>query len=199
MADIADAEPYSAAELAAAETVLVATDAAGDPVGYAMVGLVDGHAHLEQLSVLPEHGGRGIGTALLDAVAAWATARGDAEVTLTTFRDVPFNAPLYANARLRRARRRGVDRWPSGTWWPRRPPTASTPRRAPSCVGRCPEASGHSVRSTVAGRRRASPNASGAMRTAMPASVTPATQASDAHPTTGRSTTWARSAITDHS
>ena len=69
---------------------------AGDPVGYAMVGLVDGHAHLEQLSVLPEHGGRGIGTALLDAVAAWATARGDAEVTLTTFRDVPFNAPLYA-------------------------------------------------------------------------------------------------------
>ncbi len=96
MAAIADAEPYSAAALAAAATVLVATDAAGDPVGYAMVGLVDGHGHVEQLSVLPEHGGRGIGTALLDAVAAWATARGDAEVTLTTFRDVPFNAPLYA-------------------------------------------------------------------------------------------------------
>jgi GNAT superfamily N-acetyltransferase len=96
MADIADAEPYSEAELAAAETVLVAIDDAGEPVGYAMVGLVDGHAHLEQLSVLPEHGGRGIGTALLEAVAEWATARGVAEVTLTTFRDVAFNAPLYA-------------------------------------------------------------------------------------------------------
>jgi GNAT superfamily N-acetyltransferase len=96
MGDIADAKPYSEDELAAAAAVLVATDAADAPVGYAMVGIVDGHAHLEQLSVVPEHGGQGIGTALLDAVAEWATARGDAEVTLTTFRGVPFNAPLYA-------------------------------------------------------------------------------------------------------
>ncbi|MEQ1786450.1 MAG: GNAT family N-acetyltransferase, partial [Acidimicrobiales bacterium] len=57
---------------------------------------VDGHAHLEQLSVRPESGGRGIGTALIEAVVAWARQRGDAEVTLTTFRDVPFNAPFYA-------------------------------------------------------------------------------------------------------
>jgi len=60
------------------------------------VELVDGHAHLEQLSVVPEAGQQGIGTALIDAVVAWAGARGDVEVTLTTFRDVPFNAPLYA-------------------------------------------------------------------------------------------------------
>lgn len=96
MPEIADDEPYSDHELAAAAAILVATDAADAPVGYAVVGLVDGHAHLEQLSVLPEQGGRGIGTALLDAVAAWATGRGDAELTLTTFRNVPFNAPLYA-------------------------------------------------------------------------------------------------------
>lgn len=96
MAHIADDEPHGEEELATAETVLVAIDQVGDPVGYAMVSIVDGHAHLEQISVLPEHGGRGIGTALLDAVAEWAAARGDAEVTLTTFRDVPFNAPLYA-------------------------------------------------------------------------------------------------------
>lgn len=96
MADSAAAEPYSEEALAAAEAIFVAADDAGDPVGYAMVSLVDDHAHLAQLSVVPEHGGRGIGTALLDAVAAWATARGDAEVTLTTFRAVPFNAPFYA-------------------------------------------------------------------------------------------------------
>jgi len=96
MTDIADAEPYAEDELATAAALLVATDEDDAPIGYAMVGLVDGHAHLDQLSVVPERGGQGIGTQLLDAVAAWARERGHAEVTLTTFRDVAFNAPVYA-------------------------------------------------------------------------------------------------------
>jgi GNAT superfamily N-acetyltransferase len=96
MAAIADAEPYDADELAAAAAVLVATGDDDAPIGYAMIEIVDGHAHLGQVSVLPDQGGRGIGTQLLDAVAAWASERGHPEVTLTTFRDVPFNAPLYA-------------------------------------------------------------------------------------------------------
>ena len=74
----------------------MATDEADAPLGYAMVTLVDGHAHLEGLAVLPEEGRRGIGTSLLDAVAEWSRRRGDDQLTLTTFRDVPFNAPLYA-------------------------------------------------------------------------------------------------------
>ena len=73
-----------------------------------MVELVDGHAHLEQLSVLPELGGQGIGTQLLDAVAGWAQGQGHAEITLTTFRDVPFNAPLYA--------KRGYEIVPESDW-----------------------------------------------------------------------------------
>jgi GNAT superfamily N-acetyltransferase len=96
--DIADHDPFDADELAAAVMVFVAT-ADDDPqevVGYAMVELVDDHAHLEQLSVLPDHGGQGIGTQLLDAVADWARSQGHPEVTLTTFREVAFNAPLYA-------------------------------------------------------------------------------------------------------
>ncbi len=96
MPEIADDEPFSTEELAAAELVLVATDDAATPVGYALVELVDGHAHLEQLSVVPEQGGQGVGTLLIEAVVAWARARGDHEITLTTFRDVAFNAPLYA-------------------------------------------------------------------------------------------------------
>lgn len=108
MDEIADDDPPAAAELAAAATVLVAVAPDGAAVGYAWIELVDGHAHLEQLSVVPEHGGRGVGTALLDAVASWAVARGDTEVTLTTFRDVPFNAPLYA--------RRGYVSVPEAEW-----------------------------------------------------------------------------------
>jgi len=95
---IADHDPFDADELASALMVFVASDEDADDelVGYAMVELVDDHAHIEQLSVVPEHGRKGVGTQLLDAVGEWARNQGHGEVTLTTFRDVPFNAPLYA-------------------------------------------------------------------------------------------------------
>ncbi|MGK2947318.1 MAG: GNAT family N-acetyltransferase [Acidimicrobiales bacterium] len=108
MDQIADDPPPTDAELDAAAVVLVAVDSLGELVGYARVELVDDHAHLEQLSVLPDHGGQGIGTSLLDAVASWATELGHDQITLTTFRDVAFNAPLYA--------RRGFAEVPPSEW-----------------------------------------------------------------------------------
>lgn len=95
MAEIAADDPPGIDELAAADLVLVATDDADVPVAYARIELVDGHAHLEQLSVDPAVGRQGIGGRLLDAASEWAIGRGDDELTLTTFRDVPFNAPYY--------------------------------------------------------------------------------------------------------
>ena len=42
---------------------------AGDPpVGFAQLLDVEGRAHLEQISVIPEHGRRGVGAVLLDEV-----------------------------------------------------------------------------------------------------------------------------------
>jgi GNAT superfamily N-acetyltransferase len=70
--------------------------AAGDPaVGFVSVELVDHEAHIAQLSVLPEHGRHGIGRSLLDEAILWAQGQGLTGVTLTTFRDVPWNAPFY--------------------------------------------------------------------------------------------------------
>jgi GNAT superfamily N-acetyltransferase len=70
---------------------------AGDPpVGFASVGVVDGEAHIWQLSVDPVSGRQGRGTSLVMAVCDWAAANGYDAVTLTTFRDVPWNAPFYA-------------------------------------------------------------------------------------------------------
>jgi GNAT superfamily N-acetyltransferase len=106
--DIADADPYDTDELVSADALFIATDERDEPVGYAMVELVDGHAHLGQLSVVPERGGEGIGTELLDAVAGWARGQGHHEVTLTTFRDVPFNAPYYE--------KRGYEVVPETAW-----------------------------------------------------------------------------------
>jgi GNAT superfamily N-acetyltransferase len=73
----------------------VAVDESGSAVGYVVVDVVDGCAHVEQVSVDPDHQGAGIGRGLLDQVRAWAAANGCAGITLTTFRDVPWNAPLY--------------------------------------------------------------------------------------------------------
>jgi len=74
---------------------LVAT-VAGRPVGFLLVLPLDGAAHLMELAVTPAHQGRGIGRALLDAGEDWAARQGFRECTLTTFRDVPWNAPAYA-------------------------------------------------------------------------------------------------------
>lgn len=75
-----------------ARWVLVAD---GPVRGLAAVGVLDGAAHLEELAVRPEHGRRGVGGALLEAACDRAGAEGFAVMTLTTFRDVAWNAPWY--------------------------------------------------------------------------------------------------------
>ena len=57
---------------------------------------VEGCGYVEQIDVLPSHARRGIGAALLEATAELARGRGYAALTLSTFKDVPFNAPYYA-------------------------------------------------------------------------------------------------------
>lgn len=66
-------------------------------VGYALAEVVDEAGHLEQVSVHPEFGRRGIGRALVEAVAQWAREEGFSGLTLLTFRDVPWNGPYYAS------------------------------------------------------------------------------------------------------
>ncbi|WP_030661208.1 GNAT family N-acetyltransferase [Streptomyces rimosus] len=130
MARIADDEPASLAELAGyqqAGRALVACDGAGRgdvPIAYLLWEPVDGCAHIEQVSVHPDGARRGLGRALIER--AWRDS-GLPALTLTTFADVPWNAPYYARIGfrvlaeseltpgLRKIRRRegelGLDRW----------------------------------------------------------------------------------------
>lgn len=68
----------------------------GDPVGFALARELGGLAHLDELDVVPEHGRQGLGAQLLRAVCHWAAGRGYAALTLSTFRDIPWNAPFYS-------------------------------------------------------------------------------------------------------
>ncbi|GAA2121783.1 GNAT family N-acetyltransferase [Kitasatospora saccharophila] len=131
MAAVADDEPPSVAELTpflAAGLAWVAVDDEDRPAGYLLAERIDGALHVEQVSVHPAHARRGIGRTLLEHAAARARAEGLPALTLTTFADVPWNAPYYARCGFRpvpddalgpglrevRAREaaHGLDRWP---------------------------------------------------------------------------------------
>ncbi len=126
MAAVADDEPPTIEELAVYRRAGRAWVHGDPPVAYVLADEVDGYAHIEQVSVHPGHSRRGIGRALVDHVGAWARARGLAGLTLTTFADVPWNAPYYARLgftvvtdltpglRAIRAHEaaRGLDAWP---------------------------------------------------------------------------------------
>ncbi|MFD7441205.1 GNAT family N-acetyltransferase [Streptomyces sp. NPDC059909] len=106
----------------------VTADADDRPVAYLLSEPVDGAAHIEQLSVHPAVARRGLGRGLIDHLAAVAAADGLTALTLTTFADVPWNAPYYARLGfralgddeltdgLREIRRaeaeHGLDHWP---------------------------------------------------------------------------------------
>jgi GNAT superfamily N-acetyltransferase len=66
------------------------------PVGFALVEREGTWLHLEEIDVHPLHGRCGIGAALVETVCIWARDCGYAQITLTTYRDIPWNAPFYA-------------------------------------------------------------------------------------------------------
>lgn len=87
------------ADLLETNAAWVAETRAGDgpagPVGYAVAGDVNGVFYLKDLAVDPAHGRRGLGSALLACVIDHAHWAFYGAVALSTFRNVPFNAPFY--------------------------------------------------------------------------------------------------------
>ncbi len=70
-------------------------DLDGAPAGFILMWPVDGHAHITEVSVSTQFQKRGIGRALIAASESWARDEGHDVITLTTFRDVAWNAPFY--------------------------------------------------------------------------------------------------------
>ncbi len=99
MAEIADDDPIGAAEFAAFVVdggAWVSVDDHDRPVAYLLVERLDDAAHVEQVTVHPSMARQGIGAQLVERAALWADEHELSAVTLTTFRDVAWNAPYYA-------------------------------------------------------------------------------------------------------
>ncbi len=73
--------------------VAIASD--GSVAGFALASTSGQRAYLDEMDVHPAHARRGLGRALVSAVADWARAQGLQSLALTTFRHLPWNAPFY--------------------------------------------------------------------------------------------------------
>jgi GNAT superfamily N-acetyltransferase len=131
MAAIADDEPPALQVLERYRRTgraWVAADERDRPVAYLVCEPVDGALHIEQVSVHPDAARRGVGRILLAYAVDRAREEGLTGLTLTTFTEVPWNAPYYTRLGFRvlgeaeltpglreiRAHERelGLDRWP---------------------------------------------------------------------------------------
>ena len=81
--------------------VWVAVNPFGVVVGFAITREVDGTIYLQEMDVDPAHGQRGIGAGLVKTVCDWAPLHGYETISLSTFRDLPWNAPFYAKLGFR--------------------------------------------------------------------------------------------------
>ncbi|QIS24198.1 GNAT family N-acetyltransferase [Nocardia terpenica] len=98
MSSVAEDEPPSIEHLRAFAhdgRAWVIADETDIPIAYLILDVVDGNAHIEQVSVHPDHAGRRLGRDLIEYAAEWAVARGIPALTLTTFTEVPWNGPYY--------------------------------------------------------------------------------------------------------
>jgi len=77
-------------------------DVDGKLAGFALAAPYDRHAHLYEVSVAQGFQGAGIGRKLVEAVSDWAKEKGFKAMTLSTFSDVPWNAPFYAKLGFRK-------------------------------------------------------------------------------------------------
>ena len=98
--------PGTVEDLTRALSILVVGD---PPLGFARIDQLGAGAHLEQLAVHPDHGRQGLGRALVRAACNWAGQAGYTEITLATYRDVPWNGPFYASEGF--AERGPADEW----------------------------------------------------------------------------------------
>lgn len=93
---LADRVPLNVLLTAQQENMLwVAVDANDLPVGYLLLQVVHGLPLLAQLDVHPLHGRKGLGTSLIAHAIMQMQEMGFADIYLTTFSHVQWNAPFY--------------------------------------------------------------------------------------------------------
>lgn len=82
-------------ELIESGVAWVAVNARDEPVGFLNGETMGSNLHILEIAVRSDLQGQGLGRALIEEAVQWAKARDVNALTLTTFRDVPWNEPFY--------------------------------------------------------------------------------------------------------
>jgi len=91
------AVPVEQLECARSEGRLwTAVTTTGRPVGFAIAAAESNTTFLQEMDVHPDHQNKGLGRRLVQSVITWARTLDHSSITLTTFENVPWNAPYYA-------------------------------------------------------------------------------------------------------
>lgn len=77
-------------------TVWVAVDHTDEPVAFLAAHTLDEQFHIAEVSVARSHQRQGIGAALIATAADHARTESFRGLTLTTYRDLPWNGPFYS-------------------------------------------------------------------------------------------------------
>lgn len=83
------------------QLLFVAVDDDDQPFGFLAGIMKNASVHIAEIDVVRHWQKRGVGRRLMEAVIAAAKIQGTAGVTLTTDREVVFNAPFYASLGFR--------------------------------------------------------------------------------------------------
>ena len=100
--------PMSFLKRAQAEKRIWVAIADAQPVGFIVAKLLQESYFIVELDVLPAYGRQGIGAALIDRCCEGARSQSQKQITLTTFRYVPWNIPFY--------RQQGFEILPPDLW-----------------------------------------------------------------------------------
>ena len=96
---LADSPPMSIerhSQLIALSTCWVALDAENRPQGFLSSERYGSDLHIYELSVMQSMQGKGTGRRLIEAAKGYARSSRLSFITLTTFTNVPWNAPFYS-------------------------------------------------------------------------------------------------------
>merc|ERR1711939_1023383 len=96
LADGATLDPYILITIANAGYLWVAVNRFDQPIGFLGGNYLSGNFHIIELSVAQDYQGHGIGSALVATMSQQVRQGGYRSITLTTFKDLPWNAPWYA-------------------------------------------------------------------------------------------------------
>ena len=91
--------------------VWVAVDDRDRPVGFALCTARGEDLYLDQLSVTPIHGRKGLGGRLVDHIIEEAAVRAFKYISLSTFKKVPWNGPFYKKKGFKQVRHGRLKPW----------------------------------------------------------------------------------------